>query len=244
MSTHPSFLARTNGANSPATKLAECDESLSLIAADVEQLTTDLERIRAGASPLARWLAERDAVLAEKELELTRLETERLAAQRRAEDAAAALRDTRDLLDEHDGRVTSANRELDDLRSRLAERDRQLEDAERERAFLDVVLAERDEELERREAELADERAIVAELEVRAATVPAAVDDLELVAGHVLYAPFAERYRLVASDEPCPKPGEVCDLDGRSFVVTRVGRSPFPADRRPCAFLQPRTAAA
>jgi len=239
VATHPSFLARTNDADSPATKLAECDESLSLIAADVEQLTTDLERIRAGASPLARWLAERDAVLAEKELELTRIENERLAAQRRAEDAAAALRDTRDLLDEHDGRVTSANRELDDLRSRLAERDRQLEDAERERAFLDVVLAERDEELERRKAELADERAIVAELEVRAA-----VDDPEPVAGHVLYAPFAEKYRLVASDEPCPKPGEVCDLDGRSFVVTRVGRSPFPADRRPCAFLRVRTVAA
>jgi DNA repair exonuclease SbcCD ATPase subunit len=232
VATHPSFLARTDDADSPATKLAECDESLSLIAADVEQLTTDLERIRAGASPLARWLAERDAVLAEKELELTRLENERLAAQRRAEDAAAALRDTRDLLDEHDGRVTSANQELDDLRSRLAERDRRLEDAERERAFLDVALAERAEELERREAE------------VRAATVPAAVDDPEPVAGHVLYAPFAERYRLVASDEPCPKPGEVCDLDGRSFVVTRVGRSPFPADRRPCAFLQLRTAAA
>jgi len=155
VATHPSFLARTNDADSPATKLAECDESLSLIAADVEQLTTDLERIRAGASPLARWLAERD------------------------------------------------------------------------------------EELERRKAELADERAIVAELEVRAA-----VDDPEPVAGHVLYAPFAEKYRLVASDEPCPKPGEVCDLDGRSFVVTRVGRSPFPADRRPCAFLRVRTVAA
>lgn len=244
MTTHPSFLARPNDADPAATKLAECDESLSLIAADVEQLTTDLERIRAGASPLARWLAERDAVLAEKDLELMRLENERLAAQRRAEDATTSLRDTRELLDEHDGRVTSAHRELDDLRSRLAERDRQLEDAARERALLDETLAERDDELARRRAELVEERAAVAELEARTMSASVAVDDREAVAGHVLYAPFSEGYRLVASDEPCPRSGDVQELDGRAFVVTRVGRSPFPADRRPCAFLQPRTAAA
>ena len=236
MVTGASQLFRTTEGASPTARLAECDESLAHIAADVEQLTNDLERVRAGASPLARWLAERDAVLAEKDLELTRLENERLAAQRQAEAATAALRDTRELLDEHDGRVTTANRELDDLRARLAVRDRQLEDAERERERLDDELAQR-------EAELVDERAIVAGLEVRAASVPGVDERVEPVAGHVLYAPFAEAYRLVASDDPCPVIGDVRELDGRSFVVTRVGRSPFPADRRPCAFLQPRSTA-
>jgi chromosome segregation ATPase len=225
--THVSSLFRMKDVDAPASRLAECNESLSLIAADVEQLTEELDRVRAGASPLVQWLAERDALLAEKERELTRLENERLLAQRRAEDATAALRETRDVLDEHDGRVTTATRELDDLRSTLAERDRQLDDAERERLRLAEALAE--------------ERAAVADLQARAESAVDAVDDQAEAPGHVLFAPFAEGYRLVGSDEPCPRPGDVVDAEGHSFVVTRVGRSPFPADGRPCAFLQLRT---
>ena len=113
-------------------KLTECDESLSLIAADVEQLTEELDRVRAGASPLVQWLADRDALLAEKERELTRVENEQLLAQRRGEAATAALRDARDLLEEHDARITNAIRELDDLRSTLAERDALLTEKELE----------------------------------------------------------------------------------------------------------------
>ena len=55
--------------------------------------------------------------------------------------------------------------------------------------------------------------------------------------GHLRFAPFPDGYRLVASDERCAVPGDVVELDERLFVVTRVGRSPLPADVRPCAFL-------
>jgi hypothetical protein len=200
-----------------ADKLAECDESLSLIAADVEQLTEELDRVRAGASPLVLWLAERDALLADKELELARLENDRLRALRRAEDATASLRGARDLLEEHDDRDASATRELEELRRALAERDRRVEDAERERLRADETLAEQ---------------------RVTVAAQANAVDDQAATPGHVLFVPFAEGYRLVVSDESCPCPGDVVDAEGRSFVVARVGRSPFPADARPCAFLQ------
>ena len=66
-----------------------------MIAADVEGLTEELDRVRAGASPLVQWLAERDVVIAEKELEVARLQDEQQLALRRAEEATAALRETR-----------------------------------------------------------------------------------------------------------------------------------------------------
>ncbi len=210
-----------------------------MIAADVEGLTEALDRVRAGASPLVQWLAERDVVIADNDIELARLRDEQQLALRRADDATAALHETRDLLQDHDGRVTAATRELDDLRSALAERDRALEDAEHARARLDEALAER-------EAQLVQERAAVAVLHSR---VTIAADQLvteegarEPIAGHVGYAPFPEGYRLVTSDAQCPLPGDVVDIEGHSFLVARVGRSPLPADARPCAFLVRRRA--
>ena len=205
-----------------------------MIAADVEGLTEELDRVRAGASPLVQWLAERDVVIAEKELEVARLQDEQQLALRRAEDATAALRETRDLLQDHDGRATAATRELDDLRNALAERDRELEDVERARARLDEALAER-------EALLVHERAAVAGLRARvvieADSLATGEEAREPIAGHVGYAPFPEGYRLIASDEQCPLPGDVVDIEGHCFLVARVGRSPLPADARPCAFL-------
>ena len=238
MTTRLSAVFRMTEADSSASRLAACDASLSLIAADVEELTEQLDRVRAGASPLVQWLSERDAVLAEKELELARLHDEQQLALRRADDATAALHETRDLLQDHDGRATAASRELDDLRNAVAERDRELEDAERARARLDETLANR-------EAQLVQERAAVAVLRSRViiADDPLATDEVAgeeargAIAGHVEYAPFPEGYRLIASDEPSPRPGDVVDVEGHSFLVTRVGRSPLPADARPCAFL-------
>jgi chromosome segregation ATPase len=224
-----SSVLRVADLRSRADRLSACDESLSLIAADVEQLTKELDRVRAGASPLVQSLAERDTLLTEKELELTRLENERLQALRGAEDATAALRETRELFDEHANSIATSTRGLEELRTRLAERDRQLEEAERERSRLDKALEE--------------ERAAVADLRVRAKSTVDAVDDRAAARGHVLFAPFPEGYRLVVSDKPCPRPGEVVDAEGHSFVVARVGRSPFPADDRSCAFLQLRITA-
>jgi hypothetical protein len=59
---------------------------------------------------------------------------------------------------------------------------------------------------------------------------------------HLLFVPTAKRYLLVERDGPPPAPGdevELPDVDGL-LLVTKVGRSPYPENGRPCAFLLPR----
>ena len=56
---------------------------------------------------------------------------------------------------------------------------------------------------------------------------------------HLLLVPTPARYVFVEREGAPPRVGEelgVPEADGR-FVVARVGRSPFPAEPRPCAFL-------
>jgi len=55
---------------------------------------------------------------------------------------------------------------------------------------------------------------------------------------HLLFVPTPARYLLVERLGPPPQPGDEVDLpeDGR-FVVTKIGRAPYPGERRPCAFL-------
>lgn len=93
-----------------------------------------------------------------------------------------------------------------------------------------------DPELDRLQAE---NRRLQEELErLRAElTRPKVVEAPELPTSHVVFVPTAERYLLVERQGPPPEPGEGLDLPEGSFVVGKVGRAPFPAERRPCAFL-------
>jgi hypothetical protein len=56
--------------------------------------------------------------------------------------------------------------------------------------------------------------------------------------GHLLFVPVEEGYELLDAAGPCPKVGDEYDWDGFGFRVLKVGISPFPSDRRPCAFLE------
>jgi hypothetical protein len=63
----------------------------------------------------------------------------------------------------------------------------------------------------------------------------------EAPSAHILFVATPARYLVVEREGPPPMPGVELDLPevaGR-FVVTKLGRSPFPAERRPCAFLLP-----
>jgi len=60
----------------------------------------------------------------------------------------------------------------------------------------------------------------------------------ERAPGHVLFLPTPAGYVVVEADEPPPPVGQVLFLEDRCFRVQRIGRSPFPNDRRPCAFLE------
>jgi hypothetical protein len=54
--------------------------------------------------------------------------------------------------------------------------------------------------------------------------------------GHVLMLALPDGYRALVRPGPPPAPGEPVELDGRTFRVLAHGASPYPADRRPCAF--------
>jgi hypothetical protein len=65
------------------------------------------------------------------------------------------------------------------------------------------------------------------------------VEAPEPPSAHLLFVPTAARYLLVERSGPPPQPGEELELppEKGSFVVTKIGRSPYPGERRPCAFL-------
>jgi len=110
---------------------------------------------------------------------------------------------------------------------------------------LTAQLVEREAELDGRDAAIEE---LKAELEaLRAAlegAAPAAEAEPEpepeepLPAAHVLLAPGPESYSLAELDGPPPAPGQELEHAGARYVVCKVGRSPFPADPRPCAFLE------
>lgn len=56
--------------------------------------------------------------------------------------------------------------------------------------------------------------------------------------GHVLFLPTPAGYAVIEADEPPPPVGALLLLEDGCFRVQRVGRSPFPRDRRPCLFLE------
>ena len=51
-------------------------------------------------------------------------------------------------------------------------------------------------------------------------------------------------WRMIERDGPVPALDAAVDVDGVPLVVTRVGRSPLPGDRRACAYLEPARGAA
>jgi hypothetical protein len=56
--------------------------------------------------------------------------------------------------------------------------------------------------------------------------------------GHVLFFATAGGYEIVEADEPPPPVGQLLLLGDGCYRVHRLGRSPFPGDRRPCLFLE------
>ena len=68
-------------------------------------------------------------------------------------------------------------------------------------------------------------------------TRPKIVEAPEQPSSHVVFVPTPERYLLLERQGPPPEPGDALDLPEGSFVVGKIGRAPFPGERRPCAFL-------
>jgi hypothetical protein len=78
---------------------------------------------------------------------------------------------------------------------------------------------------------------IIARLEAEIADLQARPHEERRPPGHVLFYPTPGGYEIVEADEPPSPVDQLLLLDGGVYRVQRVGRSPFPLDRRPCLFL-------
>jgi FtsZ-binding cell division protein ZapB len=56
---------------------------------------------------------------------------------------------------------------------------------------------------------------------------------------HLLFLPSASGYALIDFAGPDPPSGTLLDVDGVSYVVRRIGVSPFPGSRLRCVFVEP-----
>lgn len=117
-------------------RLDACDDTLTVIAADVVDLATQLRGLQEHAGGLERLLSDQDTVLAAKERELTRLADAVETARGDADVSSRALEDMTARTDERDARTATLERELDALRVEITTRDGQLAEA---RAELEVV---------------------------------------------------------------------------------------------------------
>jgi hypothetical protein len=93
----------------------------------------------------------------------------------------------------------------------------------------------------RLEGLLFDDTTAAARIELLEALVTELQSQLPLpapaVRGHVLFRPTSSGYALHELDGAPPELDQPVLVDGRRYRVERVGRSPLPADRRPCLFL-------
>lgn len=55
---------------------------------------------------------------------------------------------------------------------------------------------------------------------------------------HVLFISKPTGYELRQGEGDPPPVGAALEIEERRYFVSRIGSSPFPQDRRPCAYLQ------
>ncbi len=207
----------------------------------VEDARTEAVELDEVVTRLRAELVRRDAVATEHDDQLGSLRDE-LAAGDAARDREADARVATEVelaqlradalvlhqrLDDERAENVASRREVGRLESQLSEVapvTALLDEADRE-------LAARTDELAELTLELEHVRGLLAE---RAAASPVE----EIVAGHILFRPGAGGYELAERPGPAPDVGTVEDVDGERFLVTRIGRSPLPADRRRCAYLE------
>jgi chromosome segregation ATPase len=227
---------------------AELDERHAELAALALELGARDEKLRAG---------ERD--LAVRKQELGAVELQRAAVERR--DEAATEREA--TLARIAGELTSRELHLAESEQRLGELDTGIGNQQRALAASQASVLERERRVVDQEVELArlaaelleQERLLDAERESVAAgreelsrAVATVSSGLRLprrdaapeldAASHILYL-TGDGYRMVERDGLAPTIDTHVEVDGRGFVVTRVGCSPLPGDRRACAYLEP-----
>jgi hypothetical protein len=193
---------------------------------------------------------ERDAARAE--LEQTRaglVELESLLLEERAAHSLARRQSEQTL-----ARLESTETKLHAAQDREAELDSQIERLAKEKAELSAAAIKEREAADLSRAEIASRLAeeaashtethlVLAQaldelLSIRAEAGPGCDEAPHSLEGYLCFAPRKDGYRLLACTGPPPGLGEAYELDGMEHIITRVGRSPLPFDRRRCVYLQ------
>lgn len=128
-------------------------------------------------------------------------------------------------LTEREAGIEELSRDVEERQTRLRADEAEIA---RRRSELGAVELKR-EAVERRE------RAVAAREEQLAAA--SAGDETQEWAVSLLFVP-GPTYRLVEVEERELAQGSPVDMDGATYVVARLGRAPFPGDRRSCAYLE------
>jgi hypothetical protein len=209
-------------------RLLGCDQTLAVIASDVEGLLSDLARMRSRAEALEERCVRHDGVVRERDAVIACLEEDFAQATRLVEELGRAAVDASDNIAALEARACVIEDERDRLRDSLEQRTEDLAAAERRLAAVRMPSVGVPPTDRRNLSTLGDtkERAAGAGL-VR----PSAAST------HVRFVALPGGYHLTTSEEPCAKAGDRIVVDDYSFLVTKVGRSPLPDDPRPCVFL-------
>lgn len=213
-------------------KLTQCEDDLSHVATNVAELVTELQRLRSDSEALGRELAERDTALEQHRSALATQEDERSRLHQQAGAASEALRAAESRLVENDAQVATLERERVALHAGIDERERRLVDLNAQHELVRGTLAEREGQLEQARAE-----AEAATFELAEARRPGSSDEPDSSLGYVRLFALPGGYTLDESEGPCPHPGDVVSAGFGECVVTRIGPSPFPGDKRRCAVL-------
>ena len=141
----------------------------------------------------------------------------------------------------------------------ITEREAELEHLDRDVAERRARLSAEEAELERRRGELGAVELKREAVELRERTLAAREEELQAkesarladlarpapagsgadatAAAELLFVP-GSAYRLVEVETQVLRPGATIDVEGQTYVVTRLGSSPLPADGRGCAYLE------
>ncbi len=138
----------------------------------------------------------------------------------------------------------------------LTEREAELESLDRDVSERRARLSAEEAELERRRGELGAVELKREAVELRERTLAAREEELQAKeSGRLADLSAADRgaggtdevglmfvpgsaYRLVEVESRALRAGATVELDGETYVVTRLGRSPLPRDDRGCAYLE------
>jgi chromosome segregation ATPase len=202
-------------------QMAEATADIDARTQSISELTAELEATKA-ALDAARSEAVALSETFDEERADARVAVDAELAELRSEVAALS----QSLVEEREAHV-AARRNAERFESRCAE----LEPLEALLAQAHSDVAERTQSIAQLTVEL---EAVQAELAERPAPPPVE----EPRRAHVVFLPGAEGYALEARPGPAPDVGSEEELDGLRFRVTRIGRSPLPADKRQCAFLE------